>query len=91
MGRGCKVFHNILGPKGQLAEGQAYSLVMEQRNKSEVLQFENYAIVSLRKYQPLNVCMYIYHSWSPDLFAFIYINKNMSPKNKYEHMTRSRE
>jgi hypothetical protein len=49
MGRGCKVFHNILGPKGQLVEGQPYSLVMEQRNKNEVLLFENYAIVSLRK------------------------------------------
>ena len=62
MGRGCKVFHNILGPKGQLAEGQSYSLVMEQRNKNEVLQFENYAIVSLRKFVPFIVCMHIYFS-----------------------------
>ena len=61
MGRGCKVFHNILGPKGQLAEGQPYSLVMEQRNKNEVLLFENYAIVSLRKY------MMLYQmNWSAD-------------------------
>ena len=51
MGRGCKVFHNILGPKGQLVEGQAYSLVMEQRNKNEVLMFENYAIASMRKFK----------------------------------------
>ena len=51
MGRGCKVFHNILGPKGQLVEGQAYSLVMEQRNKNEVLMFENYAIASIRKFK----------------------------------------
>jgi len=50
MGRGCKVFHNILGPKGQLVEGQSYSLVMEQRNKNEVLMFENYAIASMRKF-----------------------------------------
>ena len=59
MGRGCKVFHNILSPKGQLAEGQSYSLVMEQRNKSEVLQFENYAIVSLRK-SITPSCLYVY-------------------------------
>ena len=51
MGRGCKVFHNILGPKGQLVEGQAYSLVMEQRNKNEVLMFENYAIAAMRKFK----------------------------------------
>ena len=51
MGRGCKVFHNILGPKGQLVEGQSYSLVMEQRNKNEVLMFENYAIASMRKFK----------------------------------------
>ena len=51
MGRGCKVFHNILGPRGQLVEGQAYSLVMEQRNKNEVLMFENYAIASMRKFK----------------------------------------
>ena len=51
MGRGCKVFHNILGPKGQLVEGQAYSLVMEHRNKNEVLMFENYAIASMRKFK----------------------------------------
>ena len=49
MGRGCKVYHNILGPKGQLAEGQTYALIMELRNKNEVLLFENYAIASMRK------------------------------------------
>ena len=49
------MFHNILGPKGQLAEGQPYSLVMEQRNKNEVLLFENYAIVSLRKFMKVSV------------------------------------
>ena len=49
MGRGCKVYHNILGPKGQLAEGQTYALIMELRNKNEVLLFENYAIVTMRK------------------------------------------
>ena len=59
MGRGCKVFHNILGPKGQLADGQPYALIMEQRNKNEVLLFENYAIVSLRKSISSNACIYV--------------------------------
>ena len=57
MGRGFKVYHN-LGPGGQLAQGpageeQSYSIVMEQRGKTDVLLMEciqeNYVVVTLGK------------------------------------------
>lgn len=46
MGRGLRVFHNVL-PGSQPNQGQSYSLVLEQRGKQEVLLLENYAIVSI--------------------------------------------
>ena len=57
MGRGFKVYHN-LGPGGQLSLGpsgeeQSYSIVMEQRGKTDVLLMEciqeNYVVVTLGK------------------------------------------
>ncbi len=57
MGRGFKVYHN-LNPGGQLGIGpsgeeQPYSIVLEQRGKSDVLLLEcihdNYVVVTLGK------------------------------------------
>ena len=57
MGRGFKVYHN-LNPGGQLgvvpsSEEQPYSVVLEQRGKSDVLlmeyNHESYVVVTLGK------------------------------------------
>jgi len=57
MGRGFKVYHN-LNPGGQLGIGPSgeelpYSIVLEQRGKSDVLLMEcihdNYVVVTLGK------------------------------------------
>lgn len=44
MGRPLRVYHNLPQMANHTA---AYSLVMEQKNRDEILLVENYAIVAL--------------------------------------------
>ena len=46
MGRGLRAFH--INP--QTNPGVGYSVILEQRGRSDVLLFENYAIASLGKF-----------------------------------------
>ncbi len=55
MGRNLRVYHNLQPQNPSVGGGQAaaaagrrpYSLIMEQRGRSEVLVVENYAIVAI--------------------------------------------
>ena len=44
MGRGFRAFHTNTGNPG------GYSVVLEQRGKSDVVLFENYAVATMSKF-----------------------------------------